>query len=113
MDQVSIILTTLASGAVAGLKDSVSLALKDSYNGLETLVQHKFAGKQKSETALSVYTDEKLLTEHDQAVIEAVQRLLALTQPQQSSIWKYNTQIAGNAQGDYQRVDMHFGDCKD
>jgi CMP-N-acetylneuraminic acid synthetase len=129
MDQVSIILTALASGAAAGLKDSVNLALKDSYHGLKTLIQQKFAGKLESETALSLYTDDPLMyekplrealaeiqIEHDQAVIEAAQRLLTLTQPQQSSTWKYNTQITGNvhgyAQGDYQRVDMHFGDCK-
>jgi hypothetical protein len=130
MDQVSIILTALASGADAGLKGSVSLALKDSYNGLKTLIQHKFAGKPESETALSLYTDDPLTyekplrealaevqIEDDQAVIESAQRLLALTQPQQNSTWKYNTQITGNvhgyAQGDYQRVDMHFGDHKD
>lgn len=118
MDQVSIILTALASGTAAGLKDSMSLVLKDSYNGLKMLLQHKFAGKPESEIALSLYTDDPLtyekplreaLVEHDQAVVEAAQQLLALIQPQQSSIWKYNTQITG----DDQRVDMHFGDRKD
>ncbi len=56
----------------------------------------------------------KVQIEYDQPVIEAAQRLLALTQPQQNSTGKYNTQITGNvhgyAQGDYQRIDMHFGD---
>ena len=131
MDQVSFILAALASGATVGLKDSASMALKDSYNGLKTLIQHKFAGKSKSETALSLYVDdpltyEKLLREaleevrieQDQEIIEAAQRLLALTQPQQNSTGKYNIQITGNVQGfahggDYQRVDMHFNDHKD
>jgi hypothetical protein len=130
MDQVSLILTALASGATAGLKDSTSIALKDSYNGLKTLIQHKFTGKSKSETALSLYVDdpltnekplrealEEVQVEQDQEIIEAAQRLLALTQPQQTSTGKYNIQITGNvqgyAQGDYQRVDMHFNDHKD
>jgi hypothetical protein len=130
MDQVSLILAALASGAAAGLKDSASLALKDSYNGLKALIQSKFAGKPESETALSLYVDDpfkyekplrealaEVQIEHDQTVIEAAQRLLTLTQSQQSSTGKYNTQITGNiqgyAQGDYQRVDMHFIDHKD
>lgn len=130
MDQISIILAALASGAAAGLKDSASLALKDSYNGLKALIQRKFAGKSESETALSLYVDDpftyekplrealaEVQIEHDQTVIEAAQRLLTLTQSQQSSTGKYNTQITGNiqgyAQGDCQRVDMHFTEHKD
>lgn len=130
MDQIAMILAALASGATAGLTESASLALKESYNALKTLIQRKFAGKPESETALSLYTHdplmyEKLLrealtevqVEYDRTIIEAAQRLLALTQPQQSSTGKYNTQITGNvhgyAQGDYQRVDMHFGDRRD
>jgi hypothetical protein len=39
---------------------------------------------------------------------------MGLVDPQQAATGKYNVQIAGNvqglAQGDYQRVEMNFGD---
>lgn len=130
MDQISIILAALTSGAAVGLKESTSLVLKDSYNGLKTLIQRKFSGKPELATALSLYMDDpltyekplkealaKVEIENDRTVIEAAQRLLTLTQTQQSSTGKYNTQITGNvhgyAQGDYQQIDMHFGERKD
>lgn len=43
MDAVSMIVTALASGAVAGLKPAAEQAVKDAYDGLKSLIQRKFS----------------------------------------------------------------------
>lgn len=126
MDPTTLILTALTTGAAASLKDTTSVAIKDSYTGLKTLIQRKFEGKPKAQTALSEYeedpeTYEKPLRkavvetqlDTEQEVLAAAQHLLSLIQPQQAAMGKYNVQITGNvqgyAQGDHQQVTMNFG----
>lgn len=125
MDTVTLILTALSAGASAGLKDTASQAVKDTYNGLKTLIQNKFAGKPTAELALVEYEADpdtyekplkKALTEvhvdQEKDIIEAAQQLMTLVQPQQAAMGKYNIQITGNiqgyAQGDNQQVTMNF-----
>jgi hypothetical protein len=43
MDPVSIIVSALAAGALAGLKPTAEAAVKDAYAGLKALIQRKFA----------------------------------------------------------------------
>jgi hypothetical protein len=126
MDPISLILTALVSGATASVKDTASQAVKDTYNGLKTLIQNKLVGKPDAETALAKYEKKpdawKAALEdelkdarvaQDTAIIEAAQKLMKLVQPQQAAQGKYNVQITGNvqgfAQGDYQNVNMNFG----
>ena len=126
MDPSTLILTALTTGAAASLKVTTSAAIKDSYSGLKALIQRKFEGKPKAQAALVDYeadpeTYEKPLKkavaetqlDTEQDVLAAAQQLLALIQPQQAAMGKYNVQITGNvqgyAQGDNQHVTMNFG----
>jgi len=126
MDPISLILTALTAGAAASAKDTASAAIKDSYDGLKALIQRKFAGKPAAEVALTGHENKPDVwkapleeglketgTDQDQEVITAAQKLMALVQPQQAAMGKYNVQITGNvqgyAQGDYQQVTMNFG----
>lgn len=43
MEPVTAIVTALALGAAAGLKDTAERAIKDGYAALKSLVQHKYA----------------------------------------------------------------------
>jgi hypothetical protein len=127
MDPITLILTALAAGAGAGVKDTASSAITDAYNGLKTLIQRKFGDHQKTQTALIDYEEDpetyekplrKILTTHpfaqDDEIITAAQHLMTLIQPQQASMGKYNIQNAGTVQGqvigDHANVTQHFGD---
>ena len=124
---VALILTALTTGAAASVKETASAAVKDTYSGLKNLLQRRFEGKPKAQTALEDHekdpeTYEKPLAkaladayiDQDQEILEVAKHLMALVQPQQVGMGKYNIQITGNvqgyAQGDYQQVNMHFGD---
>lgn len=126
MDPITLILTALATGAAASVKDTTNTAVKDAYNALKSLVQNKFEGRKKAIDALVDYEDDpdtyekplkKALTEmhldEEKKIIETAQKLMAQVNPQQAAMGKYNVQITGNiegfAQGDYQTVSMHFG----
>jgi hypothetical protein len=110
MDSITLILTALTAGA--GGQKITSNAIKDSYSGLKTLIQRKFAGKPKAELALAEYESDpetwvaplkKTLAQEkidqDQEVIVAAQNLIQLAQSPQSATGKFNVQIAGNVQG--------------
>ena len=126
MDPVTLILTALAAGAAAGGQAIAGDAIKDTYAGLKTLIQRKFAGKPKAELALAEHENDPetwqaplkkaLAEEHldqDQQIIEAAQKVMHLVQPQQAAMGKYNVQITGNVQGfvqgDHQTVHINFG----
>lgn len=52
---VSLIVTALASGAAAALKDTASQALKDLYRDLKSLLRRKLEGNKEAELALERY----------------------------------------------------------
>ena len=125
MDPITLILTALISGATASVKDTASQAVKDTYNGLKTLIQSKLAGRSAAETALAQFEEdpdvwkaplEKELNKagiaQDKEIIDTAQRVMTLVQPQQAAQGKYNVQITGNvhgfASGDHQTVHMNF-----
>lgn len=127
MDPITLILTALTAGIAASAKDTASAALKDSYNGLKTLIQRKFVGRPSAEMALTEHERKpdvwkapleeglkETRSDQDKEIIAAAQRLMTLVQPQQAAMGKYNVQIIGNVQGytqgDYQQVIMNFGD---
>jgi hypothetical protein len=43
MEPISIIISALAAGAVAGIKPTAEKAIKDAYEGLKALIQRKYA----------------------------------------------------------------------
>ncbi len=44
MDPISLIVTALVTGAVAGIKPTAEQAIKDAYEGLKNLIQTRFSG---------------------------------------------------------------------
>lgn len=127
MDDLNLILTALATGATTGLQQTAGTAMKEAYNGLKALIQHKFANQPKAQAALVDYEDDpdtyekplrKALSanhlEEDDEILAAAQRLITLVQPQQAGMGKYTIQNTGSVQGqvigDHANVDQHFGD---
>ena len=125
MDPVTLILTALTAGVAAGGQAVLKDAIEDSYTGLKTLIQHKFAGKSNAELALVEYESDpetwqvplrkaliQACVDQDPEVIEAARRLMTHINPQQAAMGKYNVQFTGNvqgfAQGDFQKVTMNF-----
>jgi hypothetical protein len=53
MDPVTLIVTALAAGAVLGLKDTSSAAVKDAYAWLKALAVKRFAGRAGGELVLA------------------------------------------------------------
>ncbi len=125
MDPITLILTALGAVVAAGGQAAVSEAAKDAYTVLKTRIQQKITGKSSAELALAEHETDPTTWEAplkkallqaqvdlDNNIIEAAQKVMALVQPQQAAMGKYNVQITGNvqgyAQGDYQQVTMHF-----
>ncbi len=110
MEPITIILTALKAGAVAVAKVTADEAIKDAYQSLKALILRKFAGKPKDEMVLDEHEKDptktwdeplkKALTEtaadKDREIVEAAQHLMKLVNPQQTTMGKYNTQIAGD-----------------
>jgi hypothetical protein len=126
MDPLILILSALTAGAVTAAQTVAGDAIMDAYAELKSLLQQKFMGKQSAEVALDEHETDPTTWEvplkkalmqaqadHDEAIIEAAQKVMTLVNPQQVAMGKYNMQITGNvqgvAQGDYQYVEMTFG----
>jgi hypothetical protein len=111
LDPVTLIMGALAAGAVAGVSETATTAVKDAYNGLKKLVARRLAGRPTAEVALAEHEQDpetwkaplgKALTEADVAtdlhVIEAAERLMALVDPAGATAGKYIVDLRG-AQG--------------
>ena len=111
MEPITLILGALAAGALAGVKDSATGAVKDAYAGLKRLVAAHFAGKPTAELALAEHAADpdtwqaplaKALaetgTDADPAVIEAARRLMELVDQAGARAGKYHVDLRG-AQG--------------
>jgi hypothetical protein len=53
MDPITLIVTALAAGAVSGITDSASSAVKDAYASLKALVRKRLAGRPDAELVLA------------------------------------------------------------
>jgi hypothetical protein len=126
MEPISIILSALASGAVASLKDTAAQAIKDGYNSLKQPLQRRLGGKPDAEMALAKYETEPKVwrapleqvlrqsgAEADSNVIEAARKLLEIIKSTPGAGSTYNTEIEGGVQGlvqgDNAQVAMTFG----
>jgi hypothetical protein len=111
MDPVTLILGALAAGAIKGVGETTTTAVKDAYAGLKKLVAGRLAGRPSAVVALAEHEQDpetweaplgKALTEADAAtdpqVIEAAERLMALVDPAGASAGKYTVDLRG-AQG--------------
>lgn len=103
--------TTLILAALAfGAREVASEVIKDSYGALKGLVQRRFAGNEKAETARALYEQDPDVGEGelkellgdtganmDAEIIKASQELLAHVNPQQAGLRKI--QCANHRQG--------------
>ena len=125
MDPVTLIISALSAGAVAALQDTASTAIKDSYQGLVTLIKKKFNKDPKAIAILDGHAEdpetwqkplEKSIHETgvdvDEKILLMAQKMLELVQSQSSSP-KYDVSIQGDVQGyvqgDNTKVTMNFG----
>src|SRR5664280_2307950 len=101
----------LAAGAVAGVSETATTAVKDAYKGLKNLVARRLAGRPAAEVALAEHEQDpetwgaplgKELTQAgattDPEVVEAAKKLMALVDPEGSTAGKYKVDLRG-AQG--------------
>lgn len=111
MDSVSLIVTALEAGAVAGAQDTVTEAVKDAYTGLKSLVKRRLAGRQAGEVALVQHEKDptqwekalegelsKVDAANDGEIVRAAQALMALLDVAGSQSGKYLVDVRG-AQG--------------
>jgi hypothetical protein len=128
MDPITLILSALAAGATAAMKDTAGTAVKDAYQGLKALVQRHFSGKSEAETALGNYESKPEVwkepvkdaltqtgADKNEAIIKAAQALMVQVDPQGAARGKFNVNISGSAQGtvigDHAQVTMSFNDA--
>ncbi len=112
MDPVTLIVTALAAGAVLGLKDAASAAVKDAYAGLKALVRKRFAGRPKGELVLAEHeaapqTWEGPLAaelaaagaDRDGELVAAAQALMRLVDEEGFEAGKYTVKYQVDARG--------------
>jgi hypothetical protein len=107
MSAVEVITAALAAGAGAGMKDTMSAAVKDAYAGLKALIKRHLDGHgdevvqalDAEETVPEVWQARlgDALTKSgataDEQVVAAAQRLLQLTDPTGSAAGKYQVDL--------------------
>ena len=57
MEPVTLVLTALATGAALGVKDTVSQAVMDTYEGLKALVRNRLTGRRDGEIVLARFEE--------------------------------------------------------
>jgi len=105
MDPVTIVVTALAAGAGAGLKDSASAAVNDAYTGLKSLAKKRLA-ERRSEMVIDRHAEapetwnDTLAGEltaagaqEDERLVAAALDLLSLTDKKGFQAGKYQVQI--------------------
>lgn len=106
MEPVTLIVTALAAGAALGLKDTVSVAVKDAYRSLKTLVTKRLQDRRDGELVVARYEDtpqaweQPLIAEltaagaaDDAGLIAAAQALMSLLDEAGSKSGKYAVQM--------------------
>ncbi|MGF1482227.1 MAG: hypothetical protein ACFB4I_22570 [Cyanophyceae cyanobacterium] len=108
MEPISLILAALVAGAVKAARD----VAPDAYQGLKTLIKHKFDGEPKAEMVLEEYEKDpdtyeaplkKKLTEvgadRDEKIVEKAQEILKQLDPKETAAGKYNMLFQGEVKG--------------
>jgi hypothetical protein len=111
MDPITLIVTALAAGAAAGLKDSASSAVRDGYAGLKALVKDKLRGRPDADVVLARHEEApetwrapleaELLeagADQDPSLTQAAQALMNLVDEAGARAGKYTVNARG-AQG--------------
>jgi hypothetical protein len=124
MDPLSLVMSALAAGASAALKDTAGQAVTEAYAGLKELLKRKLGDRplageviEKHEEAPEVWDKpvEKELGEsgvaEDEEVLRAAQQVLVAADPEGAQAGKYNVSISGGkgiVVGDRAKVTMTF-----
>jgi P2-related tail formation protein len=108
MDPLSLILTAVAAGASAALKESAADVVKGAYEKLRGLLRAKLGGRPRGEMVLEAYEEdpdsaEKLFgkelresgADADEQIIEAAKELADLVAPEASRSYTMNVQNLG------------------
>jgi hypothetical protein len=111
MDPITLIVTALAAGAVSGVMDSASSAVKDAYASLKALVRKRLAGRPDAELVLARHEQAPETWQaplaavlddagagRDADVVAAAQALLRLVDAAGAAAGKYTVDVRG-AQG--------------
>ena len=109
MDPVSLIVTALAAGAAAAVKDGAADAVKGAYGQLKTLVSRRFMGSPKAELVLAEYETDPATWQAplaaeltaasigaDPALVAAAQALMSLLDAAGTQSGKYTVTIEGS-----------------
>jgi len=124
MEPISLILTALTAGTMAGLQETASIAVKNTYQGLIALISKRFNKDTKANATLEGYIEdpktwekplEKSIKEFnlstDKEVLAIAQKLLDLLK-ESENYTKYKVDIQGDVQGfiqgDNAKVTMNF-----
>ncbi len=111
MDPVSLVVTAMAQGAASALGDTVSMAVKDAYAGLNALLLRRLGGTPSGQVALDEHENDPETWERplaravadsgaatDPQVVAAASHLLSLVDPAGSDQGRYVVDLRG-AQG--------------
>jgi hypothetical protein len=111
MEPVTLILGALAAGALGGVGEAATSAVRDAYQGLRGLLTKKLAGRASAEVALVEHETDPVTWRDplaqalrasgaagDPTVIKAAQQLMALMDEAGARAGKYHVDLRG-AQG--------------
>jgi hypothetical protein len=112
MDPVTLIVSALAAGAAAALKETAGTAVRDAYAGLKGLLQRKLASSPAGVVALEQHEAEpdawggalkkeleKANVAQDEEVVAAARLLLEAADPAGSARGKYNVTVTNSTIG--------------
>ena len=111
MEPISLILAALVAGATAAGKDVAAKAVKDSYEGLKTLIKKKFEGDALAQGMIEAKPEEIKQVEgllktkiaavgidKDEEILKAAEAIMKRENPEAFQGVQYNT--TANVQGD-------------
>ena len=126
MDPISLIITALTAGAVAGIRDTSGAVIKDAYGALKALVRRRFGGNREATAELEqserqpaarmgelAWRLRAVGAETDEELIMAAQAVLRIVDPAGARAGKYDVRISGGkgiVVGDHANVTMTFDD---
>lgn len=117
MDSITLILSALASSKFTSTQTADNEKIRDLYNELKTLLQHKFEGRQEALFVLTKYEarpdvwkvplQEELEQAHadqDPKIIETAQSLMTLVSPQQEAAEELLKRIRREVERNYEQA---------
>jgi hypothetical protein len=122
MEPITLILSALVAGATAALKDTAGKAVKESYEGLKTLIKKKFEGDALAQGMIEAKPEEIKQVEgllktkiaavgidKDEEILKAAEAIMKTDDPEGASTGKYDFRGAKGVQvGDNNTQNNNF-----